>query len=138
MYQIIKDSLELFIIVPLRKDILYLVTGNLNAVNKIYHDDKSLTFSEKYHFKTNQEKSSLHIVDFAKDCTLDIVDGNFKNRSYVHIGNESGGFNEIVVRDDLMDHTYNIEIGDMDNDGFTDKIESNSKSWNIFYKTKLN
>ena len=68
---------------------------------------------------------------------LDIVEGDSEQRSYVFLGNDNGGFKEIWWQKDLKDNTYNIEIGDLNNDGYPDIIESNSSSWNLYYLTRL-
>ena len=67
---------------------------------------------------------------------MDIVEGNSEQQNYVFIGKSNGEFNEIELREDLKDDTYNVEIGDLNNDGFPDIVEANSGFWNLYYLTR--
>lgn len=67
---------------------------------------------------------------------LDIVEGNSEEKNYVYLGQKNGGFIEIGLREDLKDDTYNIEIGDLNNNRLPDIVESNSGTWNLYYLTR--
>ncbi len=49
----------------------------------------------------------------------------------VEFFNADGFFSIGTMKDD----TYNIETGDINGDGFPDIIESNSGTWNLYYRT---
>lgn len=54
------------------------------------------------------------------------------------MGNQSGSFQEIGLREDLQNDTYSVETGDLNNDGLLDIVVSNSDAWNLFYLTRKN
>ncbi|MFK8029405.1 MAG: hypothetical protein AB8G18_04140 [Gammaproteobacteria bacterium] len=36
-----------------------------------------------------------------------------------------------------MNHTYNVDIGDLNGDRFPDIVESNPSDWNLFSRTRI-
>lgn len=115
---------------------LDIVCGNLNTENQIFYGNEGMSFKEHFSFSTSRETSTIQVADLNQDGHLDVIEGNFEERNYVYLGSKSGDFEEVVLRADLADDTYNIEIGDIDNNGFPDIIVANSDAWNLYYKTR--
>lgn len=115
---------------------LDIVSGNLRAENKLYYGNEKMDFSQSISFSANRPTSTVAVADLNGDGYLDIVEGNFEDRNYVYFGSEAGAFEEVGLREDLKDDTYDIEIGDIDNNGLLDIVISNSGELNLFYKTR--